>query len=540
MSTYKPPSHGRTLASLSLLSAILTAAICAAFPGCAAASPPPSATSVERSHVAGSNVLAADEDAAIEEAVREIERIANEVANSRAYFDPDLRPIPVSASYARHEGLLYLHFEERLGPEAGYTEMVDLGLEIGMRIEEFTKHLPGYRWTEDRFGGYDAGRWLEGAQQLPSRIFPLDRQRTKREEPMEPSPLLVAGGHGFFYHYGQKRWTSHRDPVNGLLEDEVAQVLADSLAAHLSIRRIPVENVRRLKEGPLEAEGKPDWWKLGARYHLEAKAPQLVHVWNSQPDDKANDRERRQDIRSRPLYANYLGSPAVLHVHTNASSGTATGARTYVFPGRPDDKRLADLILCGMRELIHSADEFSDYYVPLATNLEVRHGENRLAKVPSVIVEVGFHTNPSDAAHLLNPSFQSLAMKGVAKGYQLFRDKRSCQPFTIPGDQAIEHVVWGRAKLPVSLEGNPDYPVTVWAKKMDCDDCKADRGWLWTPAEVAAYTIQHACRPPDIDQSPIRYSVWATDSSDVKSNTVTYSFTCKPRASVRAPPRAAS
>lgn len=52
-----------------------------------------------------------------------------------------------------------------------------------------------------------------------------------------------------------------------------------------------------------------------------------------------------------------------------------------------------------MKELIHAQEAYKDFYV--ATQPESgNYGENTSAIMPSIIVEVAFHTNVSDAAAL--------------------------------------------------------------------------------------------------------------------------------------------
>ncbi|HEY4091843.1 MAG TPA: N-acetylmuramoyl-L-alanine amidase [Luteibacter sp.] len=468
-------------------------------------------------------------EAAIDAAVQEIEKIANDVANARKYFDEDLRPIGVKASFSPDDGLLYFDFDASLGPEAGYTEMADLTTDIELASEDISSRLPGFGRISYRFGGHDTGWWLERSIAIGPAPASRPEFRAKRTASTEPGPVVVTGGHGFYYNYGQKRWTSHRDPVNGLLEDEVTQVFANKLHGYLKAKRIQAENLRDFRSGLTHEPSGLAWWKVGARYHLEASHEDLANVWNSEPADTEVDRERKQDIRSRPLYANHVNASAVLHIHTNAASVAASGTRAYVYPGRPADTKLASLVLCGMAELIHSVDRFAAYKVPASPAFYDKHAETRLAKIPAVIVEVGFHTNPEDAAYLVDSHFQSVSMKGVAKGYRLYRDGKDCAPFTIVSDKAADVVVWGRGRLPVDVGGNPDYPITVTTQALDCETCQPEQNTIWDVAALNRFRVEHGCRPEDLDRSPIRYQVMASDAFGVKSNASTYTFNCKPR-----------
>ncbi|MGO4778447.1 N-acetylmuramoyl-L-alanine amidase, partial [Lysobacter sp. 2RAB21] len=130
-------------------------------------------------------------------------------------------------------------------------------------------------------------------------------------------------------------------------------------------------------------------------------------------------REQNEDIRSRPLYANYLSASKLIHIHTNGPSATATGPRVLYYPGRTVDQQLATSILCGMKETIHALPAYANFTVPAAPTPSDGEGETRLAAMPSVIVEVAFHSNPTDAAALKDPAFRTAAMKGVEKGYRI-------------------------------------------------------------------------------------------------------------------------
>ncbi|HEY4091842.1 MAG TPA: hypothetical protein VGN46_10025 [Luteibacter sp.] len=100
-------------------------------------------------------------EVAIDVAVREIERISNDIANGRKYFDIDLRPIVIRVSLSPDDGLLYFDTDARLGPEAGYTDMVDMQNAIEGQAEDLIKALSAGNEPSWRFGGRDTGWWLD-------------------------------------------------------------------------------------------------------------------------------------------------------------------------------------------------------------------------------------------------------------------------------------------------------------------------------------------------------------------------------------------
>jgi N-acetylmuramoyl-L-alanine amidase len=83
-----------------------------------------------------------------------------------------------------------------------------------------------------------------------------------------------------------------------------------------------------------------------------------------------------------------------LALHSNAVDGALAGKLrgidAYCYPGSTDARRMADLIVAALKEIY-----------PLPDKVQVREstaiGELRLVRVPSVLVEIGYHDNPDDA-----------------------------------------------------------------------------------------------------------------------------------------------
>jgi N-acetylmuramoyl-L-alanine amidase len=204
---------------------------------------------------------------------------------------------------------------------------------------------------------------------------------------------------------------------------ETAITVKDALAAV----NANVSSVRNLdKNAGNGASGNP-LWQEAAKHHLERIAAP-VGVWDSERDAKGADCQEDKDIRSRPLYANSLGSDVLIGLHSNAvSTGwqSARGTRVYYstenfLPGTPSTQQsesatlataLASKIVASIRaarpdlnwpdaQVIGSAD----------------YGETRFAQMPAVILETGFHTNPVDGPALAETSFRSAVASGVREG----------------------------------------------------------------------------------------------------------------------------
>ena len=120
----------------------------------------------------------------------EIVDIANRVANARKYFDDEVRPITITGAFDVESNVFHFDMEERFGPDAGYDELADMHRAIEITIEPLTDRvdkLYAIYWT---YGGKDIDYWM-------------------------PPPVVVAAGHGYYFHLKEKTWKPHREPSNG-------------------------------------------------------------------------------------------------------------------------------------------------------------------------------------------------------------------------------------------------------------------------------------------------------------------------------------
>ncbi len=345
--------------------------------------------------------------------------------------------------------------------------------------------------------------------------------------------VVTSAGHGFYRHYGSacgQPWCPQRDPANGITEDFITPSYATALSNWLIARsEATTHRTRSTATNTHVPSGQP-WWKVAARYHLKQLYPDNPEIWHSLPNDQTDLREYNEDIRSRPLFANHIGANAIFHLHTNAGAANATGTRALYYVGDTADQQLANSILCYMKELIHARQPYQNWTVPDQA-ADGNHGENRLATMPSVIVEVGFHTNPGDAAALQDPVFRTAAMKGVEKGYRLHTEGEPCQPFKIDSIPDVSGPQNTPIPVNVHYEGFPEFPVKL---KVDVVSCPS--GWTCTGGEL---TIE------DETPSPLQYT-WTcnvsepqpaatfglrtrlTDVDQVKASPVEHNVTCTP------------
>jgi len=334
-----------------------------------------------------------------------------------------------------------------------------------------------------RYGGKDLYQLFPSEQPVPPKsTFQRDAS----------DAVAVSAGHGVYFHHGFGDWRFQRDPSNGIIEDEVTSSYAAELKRWLEARSSVRVYRLRSDSSALHGPSLQEWWKLAARYRLQVLYPGNPELWNSLPGSTASLRERDEDIRSRPLLANHIGAAAVFHLHTNAAQPSATGARVFYHEGRADDGSLARNTLCYMKELVSSLSRYKNYYFPREGD-QGRHGENRLAAMPSIIVEMGFHTNPNDALALQDPLFRTAAMKGVEKAYRLHLEGKGCEPLSVQMITDVTTSPGSRAEVEVHFEGHPQFPVTL-----DVEPAVCQPGWT-------CYGGQVVLRQPA--ESPLRFQV---------------------------------
>jgi N-acetylmuramoyl-L-alanine amidase len=494
-----------------LLASALTAAVCFSAPAVAQDPPPPAAEMT---------------DLQWKMLEKSINDRANEIANSRKFFEDDRRPIVVQARIDRPSNALVLEIDASFAKDVGGLELEDFMSYVDFSMEDLTGLIPGLTTYEWMIGGHDMDYWFE--QILPEAERPGPAAGHVSAAQAERPKIVVAAGHGAYFH-AKYKWTMQREPVNGVLEDEITTVFARELSFHTERNGADPIRIRGADVGIVhEPSGKP-WGSVAARYFLENWRPDNPEIWNSKPDSTDPQREMHQDIRCRPLYANFIGADAIAHIHTNAGESNVTGTRILVNPGRPTDFRLAQLALCSMKDAIHSDPQFVGYQVPSAPSAKERKGENTYAKVPSMIVEVGFHTNASDANLLQDPNFQKLSMMGLAKGMRLFREGASCAPFVVRPAEPMTGIVGKDYRMPINISGNPVYPVHLISTKLNCPDgkkCSPTIRSVYSKKEADAYRFSHFCWRGDESKPPVEFRVEAKDFEGVRTPPVTYQLKC--------------
>ncbi|NII52792.1 N-acetylmuramoyl-L-alanine amidase [Luteibacter sp. SG786] len=460
--------------------------------------------------------------------VREMQRAVDNAIIGAHFFSEDPLPIHVEVSVDPMTNLVLLNVDERLGPDALTSEFDDFAAHLSSALWGLMERIDGVTGIDFRFGGFDADHW-------PINRRPEASARSqRRRRNVERKPLVVLSpGHGLYFHHKYKDWRAQREPANGILEDDITPVLSGHLLWELQRDNVDVKTLRYQGDRLSHKPSGEAWWRLAARYHLERSDADLTDIWQSQGKDSPL-KERNEDIRSRPLFANHMKADALLHIHTNAdASSAANGLRTYIH-GRPEDHELASKVLCSARELIRTDDDFKSFSVSPVPHVASWHAENKLAQMPSVIVEVGFHTSPKDAEFLKKREFQVLAMRGVAKGYRLYRNKLPCEEFAINPTQQVQGQINRDTRMPFSFKGNPRFPVRVWSTRLDCTGigCQEREYELSRQEDIGRLQIKYMCRSiqssriPNDEGAVIELQVKARDSDRVYAKPALYRVAC--------------
>ncbi len=338
--------------------------------------------------------------------------------------------------------------------------------------------------------------------------------------------VLVSAGHGLVRVHPGGEWEFQRPMSHGVQEDLITPGYADELQHLLGERgRLVVHRVRRAGDD-LHPESMRGWREMSARYHLKALLPERADIWNHFIGSTASDREVKDDIRARPYYANHLGVEGMISIHTNADdSQLARGARVYYHPRKPNDRELASTVLCYVKEVVTAQEGFGSFPVS-AMPAAAAHGENGFAGMPSIIVEVAFHTNAADALALQDPVFRTASMKGVEKGYRLYREGKGCKPLKGEPIEAISMSQGTVREVDVPFEGYPQYPLRVVTRNVGCPPgwvCEGNEVTIEAPQEAP---IRIALRCNNNGSAPLFWETSLVDDDGVASAPVRHQQQC--------------
>lgn len=454
-------------------------------------------------------------------------REVQQTVNKMGRLDGQKISVSVYAKVNQEKDKVDLYFDIGFLPKINGGEWEDQSGEIDNLLYYLLSDHFVFRGTRFLFDGKEIEYYYpDPAIKREKKVLgPIGR---KTETPL----VVVSPGHGWYYNYEKNAWALQRDPYNGVTEDLLTPAYADELAGLLTARsQVSVENDVRSHRQDMFPRAQKPWNQMAARYNLQDRFPLNLDIccsFRNKPDYPL--KEYDNDIRSRPLLANHLNASALISLHSNAFTDPAVrGTRVYVYAGRADSTELATKILCSMKEEIHANSMYADFPVGSSPS-EYNHGENRLAQMPSVIVETAFHTNPQDAAALLDPAFRLAAMKGVEKGYRLFRDNKPCAPLAITAVPNAQGPHKTDIPITVYFSGNPQFPINVKTTTIACP-----AGWTcinystnFSQETSSPVTFNVRCdAPSNIPTATFGVRTVITDADGVVSNSFDHQYTCQ-------------
>ena len=130
--------------------------------------------------------------------------------------------------------------------------------------------------------------------------------------------------------------------------------------------------------------------------------------------------KKRQDLSRRVDMANENNADVFVSIHVNSFKADSRqhGAQTFSQPGSEESKELSKSIQAEISRLLKNTTRKPK---------EVDYFTGRKSKMPSVIVEIGFISNPEEEKLLLDPEYQTKmafsVYAGVVKYFDLFPEK---------------------------------------------------------------------------------------------------------------------
>ncbi len=277
--------------------------------------------------------------------------------------------------------------------------------------------------------------------------------------------ITIGPSHGLYWNGSS--WVYQRPETCGLgeaiREDLNSIRLMQFLHRYLTQDGATVYVPRQLNESVCchSATGN-NWWRLAARYWLQYLGLP-ASVWDSSTTD-LND-----DIRARPLYADYVGSNIYISHHTNAYNGTVSGTEVYYDsamekPAHVTNSRtLAQRTKSAIEAAIRAAYDPS---WPIRNGGQPRdangaYGEIRIPNQPACLVELAFHDNCSkDAQYLVDPVFRSISQWGLYKGI--------CDYFGVTPTWDLRSYEVVSHTIPALVKGGTSFTASITLRNRGC------------------------------------------------------------------------
>lgn len=241
--------------------------------------------------------------------------------------------------------------------------------------------------------------------------------------PLSGKVIVINPGHGWYWNGSD--WVLQRAYYYGVVEDFLTVDIVQYLNEFLLAQGATVYSTRELDLNAGNGTSGYPKWQEASRYHLEALGVD-ESVWNSLPSES----DWTNDLRARPLYANSLDADILVNVHTNGSNGSGTGTETWYDSSNGQQAQSQVLASSIHNKIIGFAQSYnsswSDRGVKSASGT---YGENRLAQMPSALVEVAFHDREyPDNAALQDDAFKRAVALSICNGIlEYFGESGTCE-----------------------------------------------------------------------------------------------------------------
>lgn len=137
-------------------------------------------------------------------------------------------------------------------------------------------------------------------------------------------------------------------------------------------------------------------------------------------DDRGLGPTEDADLQARVNMANNWGADIFVSIHCNsAKDRSAHGCEVWTTPGQTQADALAESIIRAMEAALPELT-FRKDYTDGDSDKEANFAVLTRTKMPAVLIELAFISNPTEEALLESPAFQARAAMAIAKGIANF------------------------------------------------------------------------------------------------------------------------
>lgn len=198
----------------------------------------------------------------------------------------------------------------------------------------------------------------------------------------------------------------------------------------------------------------------------------VAEVRLTRNDDRALGGTLDADLQARADMANNWGADIFISIHCNsAENRNAHGCEVYTSPGQTQADELAECIIRAMEAVLPELT-FRKDYIDGDSDKEAEFAVLMRTKMPAVLVELAFISNPTEEALLESIAFQARAARAMAEGIAKFLGIQL--PAEVEGDHDSDDIEIWQAEMGVNainelhakgLLTNPEYWIEkVWEK----------------------------------------------------------------------------